>query len=221
MSRSPSRRRTSARSPSKVSSSSTSAGCRKISRSTTRTASAATISWRTSSAGSSDSSCSPSAPPDPGSSSSTTPPLVRADGLSTTAPTTAKDEPKRSSVRSTTPAPMWRASAKRWTTAATTSSWEHAQIESWAEFRMTSSQARSSTRWGQSAAGVKRAARGSANCSSVRSATAAAAFTSVRFEATPMSRLARAPERSSPVHAGSPWVGAEATCSASERMTSS
>ena len=51
--------------------------------------------------------------------------------------------------------------------------------------------------------------------------TAAAAFTSVRLEATPMSRLAWAPERSSPRQVGRPSVGAPARCSASEPTRSS
>ena len=68
------------------------------------------------------------------------------------------------------------------------------------------------------AAGRKRAERGSARRSSVRSVRAAACFTSTRLEATPMSRLARAPERSSPCQVGSPSVGALARYSGSEVM---
>ncbi len=71
-------------------------------------------------------------------------------------------------------------------------------MESWAELRTTSRQARSSRRAGYAAAGWKSAARGSALRSSSRSASAPRRFTSTRFEVTPMSMLARAPERSSP-----------------------
>ena len=54
---------------------------------------------------------------------------------------------------------------------------------------------------------AKRADSGSASRSSARSARAAACLTSTRFEATPMSRLARAPDRISPVHVGRPTDG--------------
>ncbi len=47
-----------------------------------------------------------------------------------------------------------------------------------------------------------------------RSARAAACLTSTRFDATPISTLARAPDRSSPVHRGRPSVGAVRTYSA-------
>ena len=60
------------------------------------------------------------------------------------------------------------------------------------------------------AAGRNSALSGSARRSSARSAAAAAWCTSTRFDATPISTLARAPERSSPHHVGSPSVGCAA-----------
>ena len=221
ISRSPSRSRTSTRSPSTSSSSSIRAGCRKISRSTTMTASAAAISWSTSSAAVSDRSCSPSAGPAPGRSSSTMPPRVRADGFTTTG---ARRHGQRVGEAAHRAADQALADLRGLGVAVehgvdTPRRSEQAQIESWALLRITSSQARSSRRPGPVGGGRNRAASGSASRSSVRSATAAACFTSTGSTPTPMSRLARAPDRSSPAQWGRPSVGAAATCSASERMT--
>ena len=73
-------------------------------------------------------------------------------------------------------------------------------MESCAELRTISSQARSSRRSGYVAGAWNSAARGSARRSSSRSASAPWRFTSTRFDVTPMSMLAREPERSSPSH---------------------
>ncbi len=62
---------------------------------------------------------------------------------------------------------------------------------------------------GHAASGRNRAESGSARRSRARSARADACFTSTRLEPTPISRLERNPERSSPGHSGSPSVGAE------------
>ena len=58
--------------------------------------------------------------------------------------------------------------SKRWMTARPTSSTEHAQIESWAQLRITSSHAASRKRAGQRSAGRYSAHSGSAICSSAR-----------------------------------------------------
>ena len=71
-------------------------------------------------------------------------------------------------------------------------------MESCAELRTISRQASSSRREGYAAGGWNSAASGSARRSSSRSASAPWRFTSTRFEVTPMSMLARKPERSSP-----------------------
>ena len=139
----------------------------------------------------------------PGSRSSTTPPRARADGLTMTRAVARRSvAPSARTARSARPSAIWVASAKRCSTASHTSSTEQAQIESWALLRSTSSQAASRSVPGQWSAGRNRADSGSASRSSARSARAAACFTSTRFDATPMRRLARAPERSSPRPAG-------------------
>ena len=81
-------------------------------------------------------------------------------------------------------------------------------MESWAELRTISSQASSSRRSGYSSGVWNSVAKGSARRSSSRSATAPRRLTSTLFEVTPMSMLARAPERSSPATLVSPSVGA-------------
>ena len=69
---------------------------------------------------------------------------------------------------------------------------------------------------GYRSAGRKSALMGSALRSTARSAAAHTWCTSTRFEATPISTLARAPERSSPVTVVSPAVGWSARYSGSE-----
>ena len=108
--------------------------------------------------------------------------------------------------RAVSPSAIRLASAYRTSTASTTSSAEQAQIESWAALRTTSVHASRSSAAGQRSESTKRADSGSAVRSSARSARAAACFTSTRLDVTPISRLARAPERSSPVHDGRPTV---------------
>ena len=85
--------------------------------------------------------------------------------------------------------------------------------------RIISFHASASSASGQRSAGRNSADSGSARRSSERSAPAAACFTSTRFDATPISRLVRAPERSSPRHDGSPSVGADAKYSGSDVIT--
>ena len=127
----------------------------------------------------------------------------------------------RTSARSVRASAMSVDSEYRCSTASLTSSAEQPQIESWAALRITSSQATSRKAPGQSVAGSHRAASGSATRSSHRSARAAACFTSTRHEATPMSRLVRAPERSSPTQRGRSSRGDAARCVASEVTTNS
>ena len=71
-----------------------------------------------------------------------------------------------------------------------------------------SDQANSRNGAGQASAGRNRADSGSASRSSDRSARAAACLTSTRLDPTPISRLDRAPERSSPCQAGRSIEGA-------------
>ena len=71
---------------------------------------------------------------------------------------------------------------------------------------------------GQRSAGRNSADSGSARRSTARSARAAAWRTSTRFDVTPMSRLARAPARSSPRHVGRPSVATVARCSGKDTI---
>ena len=82
-------------------------------------------------------------------------------------------------------------------------------MESWAALRIISVQARSTKAAGHDSGGRNSADSGSASRSMARSARAAACFTSTRLEPTPISRLERNPDRSSPRHSGSPSVGAD------------
>ena len=212
----------STRSPSTSSSSSTGVGCRKISaaRRPGRASAAGDLVEHLARPAAPTRSCSPSAGPAPGRSSSTTPPRVRADGLTTTGagrrPAVGRSDP---AARSARPSAIWRGLG-----VAVEDGVDHLVGRAGADRVVGGVADDLEPGHVEQAAGPARRRAGTGRTAARPAARArarprpAACLTSTRLEATPMSRLARAPERSSPVHVGQAvGAGRPRTCSASER----